>query len=66
MQAAEELVKQQLEPMLKAYTPAGISSLTLDKFHLGRVPPQIDGKVLVLSTFGVLVMFVPSCITSLQ
>jgi hypothetical protein len=43
VEAAEELVKQQLEPMLKAYTPPGISSLTLDKFHLGKVPPQIDG-----------------------
>lgn len=43
VQAAEELVKMKLEPMLKAYTPIGISSLKLDKFHLGKIAPQIDG-----------------------
>lgn len=43
VQATEELVKMKLEPMLETYRPAGISSLRLDKFHLGKIPPQIDG-----------------------
>lgn len=44
MQATEQRVKLALEPMLETYRPPGFSSLTLDKFHLGKVPPYIDGK----------------------
>lgn len=36
-----------LGPMLVAYKPVEISSLTLDKFHLGKTPPKIDGKILL-------------------
>ncbi|KAG0553942.1 hypothetical protein KC19_12G051100 [Ceratodon purpureus] len=43
VEATEQRVKLALEPMLEMYRPAGISSLTLEKFHLGKVPPQIDG-----------------------
>lgn len=38
-------MKMKLEPLLETYRPPGISALTLEKFHLGKIAPQIDGKV---------------------
>lgn len=43
VEATEKEVKMRLGPMLVAYKPVEISSLTLDKFHLGKTPPKIDG-----------------------
>uniref|UniRef100_A0A7I4EFI1 Uncharacterized protein n=1 Tax=Physcomitrium patens TaxID=3218 RepID=A0A7I4EFI1_PHYPA len=41
--ATEDMVKMKLAPVLESYKPTGISALTLDKFQLGKTPPQIDG-----------------------
>lgn len=45
MQATEPLVKEILGPILEQYQPAGIASLKMDRFHIGKVPPLIDGKI---------------------
>ena len=39
-------MKEILGPILEQYRPPGISSLKLDQFHIGKVPPLIDGKLL--------------------
>ncbi|XP_002985728.2 synaptotagmin-5 [Selaginella moellendorffii] len=41
--AAQEIIRESVEPVLEQYRPIGISSLKFDKLSLGRLPPQIEG-----------------------
>lgn len=43
-QAASELIRSTVEPMLEQYRPAVLASLTLSKLTLGTVAPQFTGS----------------------
>ncbi|KAB5527009.1 hypothetical protein DKX38_020856 [Salix brachista] len=42
-EAATVVVRESVEPLLEDYRPTGITSLKLNKFSLGTVPPKIEG-----------------------
>ncbi|KAJ6679535.1 CALCIUM-DEPENDENT LIPID-BINDING (CALB DOMAIN) FAMILY PROTEIN [Salix purpurea] len=42
-EAATVVVRESVEPLLEDYRPTGITSLRLNKFSLGTVPPKIEG-----------------------
>uniref|UniRef100_A0A6N2MUK9 C2 domain-containing protein n=1 Tax=Salix viminalis TaxID=40686 RepID=A0A6N2MUK9_SALVM len=41
-EAATVVVRESVEPLLEDYRPTGITSLKLNKFSLGTVPPKIE------------------------
>lgn len=43
VQAASDLIKANVEPILEQYRPALLASLTFSKFTLGTVAPQFTG-----------------------
>ncbi|KAJ6320480.1 hypothetical protein OIU78_015801 [Salix suchowensis] len=42
-EAATVVVRESVEPLLEDHRPTGITSLRLNKFSLGTVPPKIEG-----------------------
>ncbi|KAA3489899.1 synaptotagmin-4 isoform X1 [Gossypium australe] len=51
-QAASELIRASVEPILEQYTPAILSSMKFDKLTLGTVAPQFTGISIVESESG--------------
>lgn len=49
MQAASELIRSSVEPVLEQYTPAMLASLKFSKFTLGTVAPQFTGLDLLVA-----------------
>lgn len=43
LQAASELIRNSVEPILEQYRPFVLSSLKFSKFTLGTVAPQFTG-----------------------
>jgi hypothetical protein len=50
-QAASELIKASVEPVLEQYTPIILSSIKLSKFTLGTVAPQFTGEFVSICLF---------------
>ncbi|KAI8570648.1 hypothetical protein RHMOL_Rhmol01G0052200 [Rhododendron molle] len=46
-EAASELIKTNVEPVLEQYRPAILSSLTFSKFTLGTIAPQFTGVCII-------------------
>ncbi|KAJ0540941.1 putative C2 domain, synaptotagmin-like mitochondrial-lipid-binding domain, C2 domain superfamily [Helianthus annuus] len=46
-QAASEVIKASMEPVLERYRPIVLSSLTFSKFTLGTVAPQFTGVTII-------------------
>jgi Ca2+-dependent lipid-binding protein len=51
-EAASELIKSSVEPVLEQYTPAMLASLKFSKFTLGTVAPQFTGVSILESESG--------------
>ncbi|KAB2027798.1 hypothetical protein ES319_D05G057400v1 [Gossypium barbadense] len=51
-EAASELIRASVEPILEQYTPAILSSMKFDKLTLGTVAPQFTGISIVESESG--------------
>ncbi|XP_054788803.1 synaptotagmin-4-like [Prosopis cineraria] len=51
-QAASELIKSNVEPIVEQYTPKILSSITFSKFTLGTVAPQFTGVAIVEEESG--------------
>lgn len=43
LQATQEVIVEQVEPLLDDYRPAMITSMRFTKLTLGNVPPEIEG-----------------------
>ncbi|KAL4334836.1 hypothetical protein GQ457_07G037710 [Hibiscus cannabinus] len=51
-EAASELIRASVEPILEQYTPAILSSMKFDKLTLGTVAPQFTGISIIESESG--------------
>ncbi|EOA20293.1 hypothetical protein CARUB_v10000601mg [Capsella rubella] len=51
-EAASELIRSSVEPVLEQYTPAMLASLKFSKFTLGTVAPQFTGVSILESESG--------------
>ncbi|VVB14032.1 unnamed protein product [Arabis nemorensis] len=51
-EAASELIRSSVEPILEQYTPAMLASLKFSKFTLGTVAPQFTGVSILESESG--------------
>ncbi|KAE8724492.1 Synaptotagmin-4 [Hibiscus syriacus] len=51
-EAASELIRASVEPVLEQYTPAILSSMKFDKLTLGTVAPQFTGISIIESESG--------------